>query len=156
MGMADRGYLPKIFSTRSKHGTPTYALLLGTIVIVMMAVSDLDTLIEMLNFNYGFALLFEYAAFFKLRVSRPDLVRPYKIPLTTFGCAIMFLPTVSAIMFVMSLATYETYYFALGLWISGYLLYATRTRRVVDYEPVARDEHSFRDEESESRQDRHI
>jgi len=126
MGMADRGYLPKIFGERSQHGTPTYGLILGTIVICLMAVSDLDSLIEMLNFNYGFALLFEYAAFFKLRVSRPDLERPYKIPLGTFGCVIFFLPTVLATLLVMSLATYWTYAFSLATWISGYALYKMR------------------------------
>ena len=126
MGMADRGYLPKIFRQRSKHGTPTYGLILGTVVIVAMGVSDLDRLIEMLNFNYGFALLMEYAAFFKLRVSHPNLERPYRIPLNTLGCAVVFFPTVVATMLVMSLATYATYYFALASWITGYLLYAAR------------------------------
>ena len=126
MGMADRGYLPKIFRQRSKHGTPTYGLLLGTVVIVIMGVSDLDRLIEMLNFNYGFSLLFEYAAFFKLRISRPQLDRPYRIPLSTWGCALVFFPTVAATILVMSLATYATYYFSLATWLSGYLLYAAR------------------------------
>jgi amino acid transporter len=126
MGMADRGYLPKIFSQRSKHGTPTYGLAVGTAVIVAMGVSDLDQLIEMLNFNYGIALLFEYAAFFKLRVSRPDLERPYRIPLNTLGCAFFFFPTVASTLLVMSLATYTTYCFALGSWITGYLLFAAR------------------------------
>jgi amino acid transporter len=126
MGMADRGYLPNIFRQRSKHGTPTYGLILGTVVIVAMGVSDLDRLIEMLNFNYGFALLMEYAAFFKLRVSRPNLERRYRIPLNTMGCAIVFFPTVVATMLVMSLATYATYYFALASWITGYILFATR------------------------------
>ena len=126
MGMADRGYLPNIFRQRSKHGTPTYGLILGTVVIVAMGVSDLDRLIEMLNFNYGFALLMEYAAFFKLRVSRPNLERRYRIPLNTMGCAIVFFPTVVATMLVMSLATYTTYYFALASWITGYILFAAR------------------------------
>lgn len=72
-GMASRGFLPKCLATRSpKTGTPTYALLVGTIVIVVMGVSNLDDLIEMLNFNYSLALLMEYAAFLKLRISRPD------------------------------------------------------------------------------------
>jgi len=128
MGMADRGYLPEIFSRRSKHGTPTYGLFLGTVVIVAMGVSDIDRLIEMLNFNYGIALLLEYAAFFKLRVSRPSLERPYRIPLSTLGCALFFFPTIVSTVFVMSLATYATYYFSLVACIIGYLLYAARRR----------------------------
>jgi len=155
MGMADRGYLPKKFSERSQHGTPTYGLMLGTMVIVAMAVSDLDSLIEMLNFNYGFALLFEYAAFFKLRIDQPDLERPYKIPLGTIGCVFFFLPTVLATMLVMSLATYWTYGFSFATWITGILLYKLRMghRNDGSYEAVEHDEteddetESFRDEE---------
>ena len=157
MGMADRGYLPKIFSERSKHGTPTYALLLGTCVIVLMTLSDLDMLMEMLNFNYGFALLFEYAAFFKLRISQPDLTRPYRIPFGTTGCALLFLPTITTIIFIMSLATYETYFFSLGVWITAYLLYAVRKRGSSDsvqdinqrgsYERVQSDELSYEDDD---------
>jgi len=128
MGMADRGYLPKIFSKRSKHGTPTYGLILGTAVIVVMGVSDLDKLIEMLNFNYAFALLLEYAAFFKLRVCRPNLERPYRIPLNTLGCAIFFFPAIAATLLVMSLATFTTYYFAVGTWIAGFLVYVAKRR----------------------------
>jgi len=41
-------------------------------VIVVMGVSDLAGLIEMLNFNYALALLLEYAAFIKLRISKPE------------------------------------------------------------------------------------
>jgi amino acid transporter len=72
MGMADRGFLPKIFSTRSRYGTPTYGLLLGVFVIIAMGNFDLEHLIELLNLNYSTSLLMEYAAFLKLRVSKPD------------------------------------------------------------------------------------
>jgi len=121
MGMADRGYLPKSFSERSRHGTPTYGLLLGTAVIVAVGLSDLDKLIEMLNFNDALSVLFEYAAFFKLRVSRPDLARPYRIPLNTLGCVLFFFPTIAMTLIVMSLATPATYYVSVGTWIIGYL-----------------------------------
>lgn len=72
MGMAERGFVPKIFATRSRHGTPTYGIILGVAVIVCMVSFDLEQLIEMLNFNYAIALLLEYAAFLKLRVSNAD------------------------------------------------------------------------------------
>jgi len=91
-----------------------------------MGVSNLDQLIEMLNFNYAIALLLEYAAFFKLRISRPNIERPYRIPLNTLGCTIFFFPTIVTTLLVMSLANFNTYYFALGSWITGLLVYATK------------------------------
>ena len=72
MGMAERGFVPKIFATRSRHGTPTYGIILGVAVIVAMAQFNLEELIEMLNFNYALALLLEYAAFMRLRIARPE------------------------------------------------------------------------------------
>ena len=72
MGMAERGFVPKIFATRSRHGTPTYGILLGVGVIIAMGTFNLEELIELLNFNYAISLLMEYAAFIKLRISKPD------------------------------------------------------------------------------------
>jgi amino acid transporter len=128
MGMADRGHLPKIFSKRSRHGTPTFGIILGTAVIVFMGASNLDELVEMLNFNYALSLLLEYAAFFKLRISKPDLERPYRIPLNTFGCVCFFLPAIIATLAVMSLATFKTFYFALGSWFTGYMVFYAKQR----------------------------
>lgn len=108
MGMAERGYLPSFFAERSSNGTPTYSLLLGTVVIVLMGVSDLDSLIEMLNFNYALALILEYAAFIKLRISKPDVYRPCRVPLGTLGCAIALIPTIGTLVLVLALASYTT------------------------------------------------
>lgn len=128
MGMADRGHLPKIFSKRSRHGTPTWGLIVGTAVIVCMGASNLDQLVEMLNFNYALSLLLEYAAFFKLRISKPDMERPYRIPLNTCGCALFFFPAIAATLVVMSLATFQTFYFALGSWTTGALIFYGKQR----------------------------
>jgi amino acid permease len=48
-----RGYIPKVLGTRSKHGTPTYGIFIGTLIVVVMGVSDMSSLIEMLNFSYS-------------------------------------------------------------------------------------------------------
>jgi amino acid transporter len=109
MGMSERGFIPKVFSRRSQHGTPTYGILLGTVVIVVMGVSHLGTLIEMLNFNYSIAVLLEYSAFVKLRMARPDLHRPWRVPLGTMGCILALVPTFLLTFIIMGLATYTTW-----------------------------------------------
>jgi amino acid transporter len=128
MGMADRGHIPKIFSKRSKHGTPTNGIILGAAVIIVMGVSDFDSLIEMLNFNYAIALLMEYCAFIKLRISRPDLERPYRIPLSTVGCIILFTPPILVTLFLLGLATYSTYIFVICVNIVGILVLCAKQR----------------------------
>ena len=72
MGMADRGLIPKLFCKRSRFGTPTNGILVGTMVIILLSVADFDQLVEMLNFAYAVSLLMEFAAFIKLRMTDDD------------------------------------------------------------------------------------
>ena len=81
----------------------------------------------MLNFNYSVTLLLEYAAFFKLRIDRSDLERPYRIPLSTWRCAILFFPSIAFTVIVMSLATFTTFGFAFGSYCTGLILYFAKT-----------------------------
>jgi amino acid transporter len=130
MGMAEHGYLPKIFATRSRHGTPTYGILLCTLVIICMTVASLDKLIEMLNFNHAISLLLEYLSFLKLRISRPDLERPYRVPLNTVGCIILFTPPLLATLVIVGLASFETYLFFVAFSAFGLLIFAIREHKV--------------------------
>lgn len=127
MGMADRGLIPKVFATRSRFGTPTYGILLGTIFIIAMSVADFSALVEMLNFNYSVALLMEYAAFIKLRVSQSNVPRPYRIPLNTCGCILFVAPAVLMTLLVMALASYMTYIYFSAALICGLLIYRMQT-----------------------------
>jgi amino acid transporter len=68
MGMAERGYLPKLFQKRSRYGTPTTGICVGTMVIIIFGCADFGQLLELLNANYSIALLLQYAAFVKLRL----------------------------------------------------------------------------------------
>jgi len=144
MGMADRGYVPKILGKRSVHGTPTYGIAIGTFIVVVMGVSDMTSLIEMLNFSYSISLLLEYAAFIKLRFSASDIPRPYKVPLNAFGCCLMLTPTVLLTFLVMSMATPKTYIFSLGVVILGFLLLCFNRR------PKSHDAEDFEDETTEA------
>jgi amino acid transporter len=113
MGMATKGYLPAIFSTRSRYGTPTYGILLGLSIVLLMSVTNLESIIELLNFDYAISLLMEYAAFIKLRMSKPELHRPYRIPFGTFGCCLLMMPSFAFTLLVMGLASKYTMAFGL-------------------------------------------
>jgi amino acid transporter len=129
MGMAERGYVPSIFAKRSRHGTPTYAIMLGTlVVIILVTFSDFSQLLEMLNFNYAIVLLMEYCAFIKLRITHPDMPRPWRLPFNTIGCILLFTPPVICTIFLLSLATYQTYVFCIAVNAIGILLYVSRQR----------------------------
>ena len=78
MGMAERGYLPKVFARRSRFGTPQVGILLSSLGIFMMLLFDFMQILEMLNAIYCLAELLEFAAFLWLRISQPNLRRSYK------------------------------------------------------------------------------
>ncbi|CAB9520378.1 Probable polyamine transporter [Seminavis robusta] len=119
MGMADRGLIPKLFTRRSKYGTPTNGILLGTFVIVAVSVADFDQLVEMLNFAYSLSLILEFAAFVKLRITDDDVERPYRIPLNAFGCFLFVVPPTTFLIYLMLIASKQTYVYLLLLIIMG-------------------------------------
>lgn len=71
-GMAERNYLPEFFQTRSTHNTPTYAILTLICVSIIGGIATFDKLVEILNFQYAIALLMQFAAFIRLRISYPN------------------------------------------------------------------------------------
>ena len=73
---AERGYVPNIFTTRSKFGTPTIGIIFNTLVIIAFSCADFGQLLELLNSVYAMSLLMEYAAFVKLRLYHKEC-KPY-------------------------------------------------------------------------------
>lgn len=55
-------------------------------------IAVLVQIVELLNIVYCLAELTEFAAFIALRIKAPDLRRPYRVPLPTWGCILMLLP----------------------------------------------------------------
>lgn len=77
-GMAERGFLPKALASRSKHGTPTYGILLSSLGVMGLASFSFVDIVELLNAIYCLAELLEFAAYIWLRIKAPNLPRPYK------------------------------------------------------------------------------
>ncbi|KAG5178672.1 amino acid permease-domain-containing protein [Tribonema minus] len=89
MGMADRGMVPKVLGRRTKSGSPLVATLLSATGVLLLGFLSFSAIVEILNSLYVFAELLEFAAFIKLRMDRPDLPRPFRVPLSTTGCIVM-------------------------------------------------------------------
>jgi len=104
-GMADRGILPAVLSHRSKHGTPTYGILLSATGVLCLGWMSFGQVVSMLNLLYCYAQLIEFAAFLHLRAHRPDLPRPFRIPL---GTAAMSLLLVGPTCFIAGLVYYSS------------------------------------------------
>lgn len=80
-------------------------------------------IIEFLNFLYALGMLLEFAAFVKLRIKKPDLHRPYKIPVGTVGAVLICIPPTFLIVIVMCLASLRTFVVSASVMVFGALLY---------------------------------
>ena len=64
-------------------------------------------IVELLNAVYCLAELTEFAAFIWLRISAPDLHRPYRVPLPTWACVVMLLPASALLLTLLVLPILE-------------------------------------------------
>lgn len=108
---------------RSKYGTPTISILCSAAGVIFLSWMSFQEILEFLNFLYAVGMLLEFAAFIKLRMKRPDLHRPYKVPLQTFGVTMLCLPPTVLLVLVMCLASIRTFLISGAVIISGFLLY---------------------------------
>jgi len=138
MGMAERGYLPKIFAKRSKFGTPTTGIIVGTTVILSLGTAEFGQLLELLNCVYALSLLMEYAAFVKLRLYHKDMQRPYRIPIPDWAAVLIALPPTIGILVIFAISNWHVYIFSACAIALGLVLHkigeVSKQRRWFTYE----------------------
>ncbi|XP_077233780.1 amino acid permease family protein [Tasmannia lanceolata] len=125
LGMSEMGMLPSVFASRSKYGTPTLSILCSATGVVLLSWMSFQEIVEFLNFLYSIGMLLEFAAFIRLRIKKPDLHRPYKVPLQTFGVVVLCLPPALLLILVMCLASAKTFIVSGSVIIIGVCLYPT-------------------------------
>lgn len=113
----------ELFPCRSKYGTPTISILCSATGVIFLSWMSFQEILEFLNFLYAMGMLLELAAFIKLRIKKPDLHRPYKVPLQTFGVTMLCLPPALLLVLVMCLASVRTLIVSGAIIITGVLLY---------------------------------
>jgi len=88
-GMARQGLMPSIFAR--KHGdTPTVAILFSLLIIATLLALGFNEIVCITNLFSCLSSLLEFVAFVKLRVSKPDMVRPYKLPIDNIVWLLVF------------------------------------------------------------------
>lgn len=91
-GMARAGLVPRFLGTRNKRfGTPLNSVLVSYVCIAVLVAFDFGDNLAITNFFSCGSCLLELAAFFSLRITHPDLERPFCVPLGTKGVAAMIL-----------------------------------------------------------------
>ncbi|GAB2292140.1 hypothetical protein Dimus_026391 [Dionaea muscipula] len=123
LGMSQLGMLPPIFAARSKYRTPTFSILCSATGVIFLSWMTFQEIVELLNFLYSVAMLLEFAAFVRLRVIKPDLHRPYRVPVGTFGAVLVCLAPAFLLILVMCLASFKTVLVSGAVVVLGFFLY---------------------------------
>jgi len=92
-GMAADGWVPAVFGKKSRYDTPAIGIGIGGVIALVGSQLDVNDAIDMLNLPYCIAALLEFAAFLKLRWSHDELPRPYRVPLSFWGCCFALMPS---------------------------------------------------------------
>eukprot|EP00252_Welwitschia_mirabilis_P016101 TRINITY_DN35601_c0_g1_i1.p1 TRINITY_DN35601_c0_g1~~TRINITY_DN35601_c0_g1_i1.p1 ORF type:complete len:468 (-),score=-52.95 TRINITY_DN35601_c0_g1_i1:122-1525(-) len=142
LGMAGVGMVPSVMGHRSaKYQTPAVGIAVsagGTLAIAFLSFTEI---ISAANFLYSCGMLLEFAAFLWLRRKRPDVKRPYRVPLGIPGLVVMCAVPVTFLVFVMTLATPLVFGISAGIVAAGvgsyFLLGECRSRALLRFSGVA-------------------
>ncbi|XP_062076703.1 probable polyamine transporter At3g13620 [Humulus lupulus] len=106
LGMAELGFLPRIFGARSQwFNTPWLGILISTVVPLVVSYMDFADIISSANFLYSLGMLLEFASFLWLRRKSPEVKRPFSVPLGFSGLVVMCLIPSVFLVYVMTVAT---------------------------------------------------
>ncbi|XP_057515636.1 probable polyamine transporter At3g13620 [Amaranthus tricolor] len=119
LGMANIGFLPRFCAARSKwFNTPWVGILGATVITLGVSFLDFKDLISSTNFLYSLGMLLEFASFLWLRIKKPQLRRPYRVPMGMPGLVIMCLVPSVFLVWIMVIAT-KTVFLVSGLMTVG-------------------------------------
>ncbi|KAL3759065.1 hypothetical protein ACHAWU_008674 [Discostella pseudostelligera] len=120
-GLADRGHVPSIFRHQSPYNTPTYAMLLGLVVILAMLPFSFSVIIELSNFSYCLSITIEFLAFGQLMIRRGESSAFRK----TMYAMLLMAPLLFNVAVIL-LASYATYIYIACVFLFGILLINAR------------------------------
>lgn len=125
--ISEDGLAPKFFrKTNKRYGTPTYSILFTCILaFAVICYGEFSALIEFQTFVFFATYIMLMIAVIALRVKKPDLERPYKIPLPTWGLVMYSIPVILiclyCIIFCSKAAALGAAIFGLGAPISYFI-----------------------------------
>jgi amino acid transporter len=125
--MANRGMLPRSLATLHwRYGSPWVAIVVNSIGVACLIPFSFQELIQIDMFLYALALVLEFAALVWLRIKKPEIPRPYRVPLGLGGVIAISTPPVALCFLSVALAGEPTQVVGLGVIAAGLLVYYFR------------------------------
>uniref|UniRef100_A0A0A9DDU3 Polyamine transporter PUT1 n=1 Tax=Arundo donax TaxID=35708 RepID=A0A0A9DDU3_ARUDO len=124
LGMADLGLLPRAFAVRAPvFNTPWVSIVVTSAITLGMSFFSFNNIVAAANFLYSLGMLLEFAAFIWLRIKRPDLSRPYRVPTRLPGAVALCLVPSAFLVFVMAIAGWKVYAISAAFTAAGVGVY---------------------------------
>jgi ethanolamine permease len=125
------GYIPRWISLTNRNHTPHTALVLGAAIGLLCTVSIQVTggqgvgaaLLNMAVFGAVISYTMVMLSYIKLRISRPDLPRPYKSPLGLPGAVVGALLSVVALFATFATPDYRSAVIGVAVFVGAGILY---------------------------------
>ena len=110
LGMADLGLLPRVFALRAPiFNTPWVSIVVTSLITLGMSFFSFNNIVTAVNFLYSLGMLLEFATFVWLRIKRPEMSRPYRVPMRLPGIVVLCLVPSGFLVFVMAIAGWKVY-----------------------------------------------
>ncbi|RIK72141.1 hypothetical protein DCC62_20455 [candidate division KSB1 bacterium] len=120
--LAQDGFLPKLLTkAHPRFGTPTQALLWGSITYSLLALFDFTQLIIIYSWFQMASYILLYANVWKMRYTHAHAKRPFKIPFGKPGLFLAMLPTCIMALIAISSTVYEEGIFSQRQFVIGAL-----------------------------------
>ena len=111
--MAARRMLPRpLARLHGRHATPWPAIVVNSIGVACLIPFSFQDLIEVDMFLYAAAMILEFAALVRLRISKPEMSRPYRVPYGIAGVIAISVPPIALCLLSIALANDATKYLA--------------------------------------------
>mmetsp|Transcript_27085 Transcript_27085/g.55143 ORF Transcript_27085/g.55143 Transcript_27085/m.55143 type:complete len:456 (+) Transcript_27085:120-1487(+) len=123
-GMAEEGMVPRVLATQlPRFETPIVSIAVCFIFVQVISQLPFQEILVCDNFLYAICLLLELASVVKLRMSHPDLERPFRIPLSTLPLALLMLIPASFCFFILFTSTARVLCVAGGIALIGVIIF---------------------------------
>ncbi|EQC25516.1 hypothetical protein SDRG_16620 [Saprolegnia diclina VS20] len=100
-GMAECGLAPKIFLKRAERtDVPYISVALSFLVIVILVGYEFEVVVNMTNAVSSMSIILLLVAAIKLRVTHPNIHRPYKVPVSTKVLALLLTVPVAMLCYI--------------------------------------------------------
>ena len=127
--MAERNMLPRgLAALHTRHATPWRAIVVNSLGVAVLIAFSFQELIEVDMFLYAAALILEFAALVWLRIKKPEMARPYRVPFGIAGVVAISVPPIALCFFSIALANKATRYVGLIAIAVGLAVYRWQTR----------------------------